>query len=47
MTRVLIVDDSPTEVHYLRSALERNGFETEAAATGQEGSKRRGCTSPT
>ena len=37
MTRVLIVDDSPTEVHYLRSALERNGFETEAAATGQEG----------
>ena len=37
MARVLIVDDSPTEVHYLRSALERNGFETEAAATGQEG----------
>ena len=37
MARVLIVDDSPTEVHYLRAALERNGFETEAAASGQEG----------
>ena len=47
MTRVLIVDDSPTEVHYLRSALERNGFETEAAATGQEGLEKRSSTSLT
>lgn len=37
MTRVLIVDDSPTEVHYLRSTLERNGFETESASDGREG----------
>ena len=37
MSRVLIVDDSPTEVYYLRAALERNGFETEAATDGREG----------
>src|SRR4029453_14075467 len=46
MTRVLIVDDSPTEVHYLRSALERNGFETEGAATGQEGLQKAKQTNP-
>ena len=48
MTRVLVVDDSPTEVHYLRTALERNGFETEAAADWRKKvSKKRSSTSLT
>ena len=37
MALVLIVDDSPTEVHVLRQYLENNGYETEAAEDGSEG----------
>ena len=37
MARVLIVDDSPTEVHSLRAMLERNGFNVDSAANGEEG----------
>lgn len=37
MALVLIVDDSPTEVHVIRRALEKVGFETAAAADGAEG----------
>lgn len=37
MALVLIVDDSPTEVQVLRTALERHGFETAAAGDGSEG----------
>jgi twitching motility two-component system response regulator PilH len=37
MALVLIVDDSPTEVHVLRGYLEKHGFETESAADGREG----------
>jgi twitching motility two-component system response regulator PilH len=33
----LIVDDSPTEVHVMKKALEKGGFQTVAAADGQEG----------
>lgn len=36
MSLVLIVDDSPTEVHLLRQYLERHGYETEAAEDGTE-----------
>jgi len=36
MSLVLIVDDSPTEVHVLRQYLERHGYETEAAEDGTE-----------
>jgi len=32
----MIVDDSPTEVHVMRKALEKHGFETLAAADGTE-----------
>ena len=32
----MIVDDSPTEVHVMRTALEKQGFETVAAADGSE-----------
>lgn len=33
---VMIVDDSPTEVHVMKTALERHGFETVSAADGSE-----------
>jgi twitching motility two-component system response regulator PilH len=34
---VLIVDDSPTDVHVMQKALEQHGFRTAAAADGSEG----------
>lgn len=37
MATVLIVDDSPTEVHVLSGYLEKHGFDTETAADGAEG----------
>jgi twitching motility two-component system response regulator PilH len=37
MALVLIVDDSPTEVHLLSGYLEKHGFETATAADGREG----------
>jgi twitching motility two-component system response regulator PilH len=36
MALVMIVDDSPTEVHVMRTALEKQGFDTVAAADGSE-----------
>ncbi len=36
MALVMIVDDSPTEVHVMKTALERHGFETVSAADGSE-----------
>jgi twitching motility two-component system response regulator PilH len=36
MALIMIVDDSPTEVHVIRTALEKHGFETVAASDGQE-----------
>jgi twitching motility two-component system response regulator PilH len=36
MALILIVDDSPTDVHVLKSMLGRNGFETVVATTGEE-----------
>ncbi|MEX0730464.1 MAG: response regulator [Aquisalimonadaceae bacterium] len=37
MTRVLIVDDSPTETHVLRNMLEKHGYEVSVAENGEEG----------
>ena len=37
MARILIVDDSPTEVHVLKTMLEKNGFETLSASSGEDG----------
>ncbi|MFU8822309.1 MAG: response regulator transcription factor [Gammaproteobacteria bacterium] len=37
MALVLIVDDSPTEVHVLSGYLNKHGFDTAAAADGREG----------
>ncbi len=36
MATVMIVDDSPTEVHVMQTALEKHGFETVAANDGTE-----------
>lgn len=37
MARVMIVDDSPTEVHVLTTMLEKNGHDVIAASSGEEG----------
>jgi twitching motility two-component system response regulator PilH len=34
---ILIIDDSPTEVHAMKTALEKSGFKTLTAKDGQEG----------
>jgi twitching motility two-component system response regulator PilH len=40
MAQILIVDDSPTEAHVLKSMLEKHGFEVETAENGTEGIER-------
>jgi twitching motility two-component system response regulator PilH len=37
MALILIVDDSPTEVHVMQRALERHGYQIAVAADGAEG----------
>ncbi|MFP4079954.1 MAG: PleD family two-component system response regulator [Ectothiorhodospira sp.] len=37
MSRILVVDDSPTEVHVLKTLLERHGYEVLTATSGEEG----------
>lgn len=37
MALILIVDDSPTEVHLMRRALESSGYQTAVAVDGQAG----------
>lgn len=37
MTNILIVDDSPTEIHVLRAMLEKNGYNVSSASSGEEG----------
>ena len=37
MALILIVDDSPTEVHVMQKALERHGYRTAIASDGAEG----------
>ena len=37
MPLILIVDDSPTELHVMQKALEKHGFTTAAAVDGAEG----------
>ena len=36
MSRILVVDDSPTEVHVLSTMLTKNGFDIVTAASGEE-----------
>lgn len=40
MARILIVDDSPTELHVLKGLLEKNGHEAFTASSGEEGIER-------
>lgn len=37
MATVLVVDDSPTEIHFMQGVLTRNGYEVEIANSGDEG----------
>lgn len=37
MAKILIVDDSPTEVHVIQTILQKNGHEVVVAETGEEG----------
>lgn len=37
MSKILIIDDSPTEVHILKGFLDKNGFEVVVAADGKSG----------
>ena len=37
MTRIMIVDDSPTDSHVLSKMLEKNGYSTVVAADAQDG----------
>jgi twitching motility two-component system response regulator PilH len=37
MAKVLIVDDSPTEIHILKGMLERHGYECIGAESGEQG----------
>lgn len=37
MTRILVVDDSPTEIHVLKTMLEKNGYTVLSASSGEEG----------
>jgi twitching motility two-component system response regulator PilH len=37
MPRVLIVDDSPTEMHVMKTMLEKNGFDILTAESGEAG----------
>ena len=37
MAVILIIDDSPTELHLFQNMLEKNGFETLVADSGEEG----------
>lgn len=37
MAHILIVDDSPTEVHVLKTILEKHGHQVSSASSGEEG----------
>jgi len=46
MATVLIIDDSPTEVHIMKTWLEKAGYSVVTAATGEEGLERAGESKP-
>ncbi len=37
MTRILIVDDSPTETHVLKEMLQKHGYQVSVAENGEDG----------
>ncbi|MCG5500114.1 response regulator [Ectothiorhodospira lacustris] len=40
MARILVVDDSPTELHVISSMLEKHGYTVVTASSGEEGMSR-------
>ena len=46
MALVLIIDDSPTEVHVMQRTLEDHGFETDSAEDGAEGIRKAKALKP-
>ena len=46
MATVLIIDDSPTELHLLQNMLEKAGFDTLVADSGEEGIRQAAATRP-
>ncbi len=46
MATVLIIDDSPTELHLFQSMLEKAGFDTLVADSGEEGIRQAAATRP-
>lgn len=46
MTRVLVVDDSPTETHVLKTMLEKHGYQVTVAEDGDDGIQKAQAESP-
>ncbi len=46
MAVILIIDDSPTELHLFQKMLEKNGFETLVADSGEEGLRKAKTSRP-
>ena len=46
MAVVLIVDDSPTELHLFQNMLEKNGFDTLVADSGEDGVRQAAASRP-
>ena len=46
MSTILIIDDSPTELHLFQNMLEKNGFDTVVADSGEEGLKQAKISNP-
>ncbi len=46
MAVILIIDDSPTELHMFQGMLEKSGFETLVADSGEEGLRQASASQP-
>jgi twitching motility two-component system response regulator PilH len=46
MSTILIIDDSPTELHLFQNMLEKNGFDTLVADNGDEGIRKAALSRP-
>lgn len=46
MAVILIIDDSPTELHLFKTMLEKNGFDTLVADSGEEGLRQAANSAP-
>lgn len=46
MSTILIIDDSPTELHLFQNMLEKNGFDTMVADNGEQGIRQAIATTP-